>query len=123
MAWGKKEPAKSSAKKADHPRMICTDWLLYCFKALQTNSSNYLRMSCKIHAGKDEDGNYNPGIPVTVMARIQPDGDGKMTDILERDYDKTWIHVDGRLATDTYINKDGNPCTTIVIWADKVTAD
>lgn len=121
MAWTNSNGGKQAAKTdRKYPKQQCTDWLLYCFGQQVSKSGCYLIMNCKIHTGKLPDGNYAPSISVTVMARIQPDQDGHMTQIEERDYAKTWIRVDGQMSTDTYQDKNGVWHAQLQMWASAV---
>lgn len=119
MAWSNNGSGKAAKTERNHPLNKVTDLLLYCFEQRQKQGSNYVILSCKIHAGKLPDGNYAPHIPVTVMCCISGQQD-KLTDIAEGDYSKKWIHVDGQISTDTYQKKDGSYTTTLQVWATKV---
>ena len=122
MAWSKNTTKKAEKADRKRPEMYCRDWLLYCFGVHHKEGSSYVFLDCKVHAGKLDDGSYAPSIPVTVIARIEPDSDGKQTEIEERDYSRSWIRVDGQMSTDTYNAKDGSYVTKLQLWATKVKA-
>lgn len=133
MAWEKKAATKAAPKKAapkaapkkEEPKQerhdnLADDWLLWCFE--QEQKGDWLRMTCKMSSkpprGSDE--KYGKGFYITVMARIQPDKDGWMTDIEEDDYGKNWIHASGSVIASDWVDKDGNTRTEITIWASQV---
>jgi len=123
MAFGKNDAsAKSRRKNQDRQQtQICTSWLLWCFDQEETKGG-YLRMTCKMSskAAGDDDG-YGNGVYIDVMARIQPDKDGNMTDIPEDDYSGGWIMVDGRIRASDWVSKDGKKSgTKLTIWASTV---
>ena len=122
MAWTN-TAAQSGNTNRPQPKYGCTDWLLYCFEQ-EICKDVWLRMRCKLSGGKNKDGSYKQGQQITVMCRIaNPDDKTPLCEIQERDYSRSWIHVDGRISCSDYKKKDGTTGTDLTIWADKVTAD
>lgn len=120
MAWANKkpEPKKDQAEHKKHKNEV-RDLLLWCQKQEITKGGNWLRMSCKLSSAPADGEKYGVGIWINVMARIQPDSDGTMTQIEEREYGKTWIAVSGQLNAADWNGKNGIN-TDITIWADAV---
>jgi hypothetical protein len=130
MAFGKKTPAASGNKAAGkaaatkrkeqdrQPMQICTSWLLWCFEQAETKGG-FLRMTCKMSSRSADGDGYGKGVYIDVMARIQPDENGDMTDIPEDDYSGGWIVVDGSIRAADW-ESDGKHGTDLTIWATSV---
>ncbi len=131
MAFGKKSPAASGHKAAGkaaaskrkeqdrQPMQICNSWLLWCFEQSETKGG-FLRMTCKMSSRAADGDGYGKGVYIDVMARIQPDDDGNMTDIPEDDYSNGWIVVDGTIRAADWESEGGKHGTNLTIWATKV---
>ena len=131
MAFGKKTPAASGHKTAGkaaaskrkdqdrQPMQICTSWLLWCFEQAETKGG-FLRMTCKMSSRAADGDGYGKGVYIDVMARIQPDDDGNMTDIPEDDYSNGWIVVDGTIRAADWESEGGKHGTNLTIWATSV---
>lgn len=134
MAFGKKTPAasgnkttgkaagKAAGKRKEQdrqPMQICTSWLLWCFEQAETKGG-FLRMTCKMSSKSADGDGYGKGVYIDVMARIQPDGDGNMTDIPEDDYSDGWIVVDGTIRAADWESEGGKHGTNLTIWATSV---
>lgn len=117
---GRKAPAASKRKDQDRqPTQICISWLLWCFEQAETRGG-FLRMTCKMSSRSADGDGYGKGVYIDVMARIQPDGDGNMTDIPEDDYSGGWIVVDGTIRAADWETEDGKHGTNLTIWATAV---
>ena len=131
MAFGKKTPAASGHKTAGkaaaskrkdqdrQPMQICNSWLLWCFEQSETKGG-FLRMTCKMSSRAADGDGYGKGVYIDVMARIQPDDDGNMTDIPEDDYSNGWIVVDGTIRAADWESEGGKHGTNLTIWATSV---
>lgn len=134
MAFGKKTPAASGRKNTENgrkpagkrkdqdrqPTQICKSWLLWCFEQAEAGAGQYLRMTCKMSSRSAEGEGYGKGVYIDVMARIQPDGEGNMTDIPEDDYSNGWIVVDGTIRANDWESDGGKNGTNLTIWATAV---
>ena len=124
MAWNNKPAQQGQTAEKKRPAMACTDWLLYCFEQQVTKSGDFVRLQCKLSGGKNKDGTYKQGLPVSVMCRIAcNDSEGKLCNIPEQDYGRKWIHVSGKVSCDDFKRKDGTTGTELVLWAEKVHTD
>lgn len=100
------------ANKNERSYNICKNWGLYCFDMKETQTG--VRLNCALNGKKKEDGTYEKGVSIGVFCSFET------CDIIEDDYSKCFIDVDGGISVSEYTNKEGVVCSSMTIFADKV---
>ena len=107
-----KNETKKNTKSVDNWHDIAITLTAWEF----VEGEKFDRLKCSVYAGKNDKGEYNRDIPVTVMIGE----DTEIDDAIEKITDRTRVNVGGEIAFSRSTGKDGNEYINITVWATKV---
>lgn len=91
---------------------VCVNWGLRCYDMKLTEKAVILK--CTMNRKKKDTGEYSAPIYIDVVCSFQT------CQIVQDDYAKSFVNVDGRFSVDDYTNRNGEKVAQMTIFATKV---